>query len=464
MVIRFAQNPRGKGLSTMGALLNNLNLKFSIPEFTRFISAACSGMSTTEHQLFLAKLEQNKDMYINVGIDSENTVAIDTAFASCQRQILENESKLDKYLTDVTEFLCGNTDACSPVTKCPSSTNFRYRNWRLPEHYHPEHYEVALDLDGLAEEDKTDGSFYYRARSIAHFSSTEDVCHITMHVNEQSLMNVDSGRVAVDGRRIYTVEVRDDNYQYYHFVSDLPIKAGSRVLIETEVTVKLLENPTRGLYLSSYLEAATSKRKYLLATHLESTAARKVFPCFDEPGWKTKFDFSIKFKYPEEYTAIFNTQPKSTIMSTNGDFATNVYHTTVAMPTYLLAIVVSPYAVDNSGISKKETLVRILGRPDYADQTDFALNEAMSIIDNMSDFFEVDYCDAFIDESAVVSGNKSEVCKSDQAGIPTFSPGAMENWGLILYREYYLFINEKRDSKKSSGVHFRPRNNASMVC
>jgi len=132
MVIRFAQNPRGKGISTLGSLLNNLNLKFSIPEFTRFISAACSGMSTTEHQLFLAKLEQNKDMYINVGIDSENTVAIDTAFASCQRQILENESKLDKYLTDVTEFLCGNTNAYSPVTKCPSSTNFRYRNWRLP--------------------------------------------------------------------------------------------------------------------------------------------------------------------------------------------------------------------------------------------------------------------------------------------------------------------------------------------
>ena len=78
---------------------------------------------------------------------------------------------------------------------------------------------------------------------------------------------------------------------------------------------------------------------------MESVGARRVFPCFDEPGWKINFDFTIRFKYPDEYTAIFNTQPISETIE--GDYQTNVYHTTVPMPTYLLAFVISPYHTDS---------------------------------------------------------------------------------------------------------------------
>ena len=44
---------------------------------------------------------------------------------------------------------------------------------------------------------------------------------------------------------------------------------------------------------------------YLAATQLESTGARKMFPCFDEPGLKAYFDFTVYYKYAE-YNANWN--------------------------------------------------------------------------------------------------------------------------------------------------------------
>ena len=83
-------------------------------------------------------------------------------------------------------------------------------------------------------------------------------------------------------------------------------------------------------------------------TKLFIFSARWAFPCFDEPGFKTTFTFTMKYRY-EEYSCIFNTGIAST--TKDGDLTTNVYHTTMKLPTYLLAILLSDYHLESKGTS-----------------------------------------------------------------------------------------------------------------
>ena len=54
------------------------------------------------------------------------------------------------------------------------------------------------------------------------------------------------------------------------------------------------------------------------------------------------------------------------------------------MSTYLIAVLISSFHTEAKGVSDKGVGVRILGRQDWKDQTDFALIEAMSIVDSFS--------------------------------------------------------------------------------
>ena len=98
------------------------------------------------------------------------------------------------------------------------------------------------------------------------------------------------------------------------------------------------------------MQDSSETTQYIASTQFEPTGARKVFPCFDEPDLKATFQFAIRYKYAE-YSAIFNTAIKSD--DVNGEWTTNTYHQTMKMPTYLLAILISPYHLENIGTSEK---------------------------------------------------------------------------------------------------------------
>ena len=101
-----------------------------------------------------------------------------------------------------------------------------------------------------------------------------------------------------------------------------------------------------------------------------------------------------------------------------------------------------------------------LGRKDWADEIEFALKEATSIVDGLADYFDYDYCDPILAAAGPQEGfgDPELKCKSDQTGIPTFRSGAMENWGLITYRECYLHYDKRRDNhlvRSGVGTHFK---------
>lgn len=177
-----------------------------------------------------------------------------------------------------------------------------------------------------------------------------------------------------------------------------------------------LHQDLRGIYLSKYVTPDGEIRR-LAATQLQSTDARKLFPCLDEPDMKAAFRLTLT--YQEEYEAISNT-PRSSECVENG-WKTTTFQTTPVMSTYLLAIVISDFS------HREEVLdngydIRVWSQPDKIEQTKYAIGIISQCLRFFTDYFNI----------------TDVLTKSDHVAVPDFSGGAMENWGLVLYRETAL--------------------------
>jgi aminopeptidase N len=171
-----------------------------------------------------------------------------------------------------------------------------------------------------------------------------------------------------------------------------------------------------GFYRSSYI-SNNGDKVYLASTQFEPTDARRAFPCFDEPDLKA--NFSIQLTHPPGYSAVSNMPVKTsqTVRSESTKMKT-LFETTYKMSTYLVAFVVSNFECsipDNSSAIK----VRVCSRADVFNSTSYALHVAKIVINYYEEFFDVKY----------------PLPKQDLFAIPDFAAGAMENWGLITYRE-----------------------------
>jgi aminopeptidase N len=102
------------------------------------------------------------------------------------------------------------------------------------------------------------------------------------------------------------------------------------------------------------------------------------------------------------------------------------------MQTYLNAFIVSDFTNISNAATKRpdELLQRVFGQPATIarGEADFALEVGVKFLQAMEDYFDYPYI----------------LPKMDQIGIPTFYFGAMENWGLVTYRESALYSRFSR--------------------
>lgn len=97
---------------------------------------------------------------------------------------------------------------------------------------------------------------------------------------------------------------------------------------------------------------------------------------------------------------------------------------TVPMSTYLVAVIVSDFEV--MSITDGRTKLSVYARPNAIDQAEYAL----SIMPSLLNFFGTKY------------NLKYHLSKLDMAALPDFPSGAMENWGLLTYRETSMLYDE----------------------
>lgn len=115
-----------------------------------------------------------------------------------------------------------------------------------------------------------------------------------------------------------------------------PIKKGAATL-ELQWNGSLDGQKMRGLY--RYKMGDT----YWVGSQFEATDARRMAPCFDEPGFKVPLEMTLTV--PEALTAVTNGAVTSENKDAKARTKTVTYATTPPLPTYLWAVLVGPYAV-----------------------------------------------------------------------------------------------------------------------
>ena len=170
-------------------------------------------------------------------------------------------------------------------------------------------------------------------------------------------------------------------------------------------------------------------KKQLFATQFESHHAREVFPCVDEPAAKAEYDLTLITQ--TEITVLGNMPVK--YEEENDNSLTTTFEKTPRMSSYLLAFVIGELH-KKSAHTKSGVEVNVWATPAQNENTlDFALDIATRSIDFYDEYFGVKY----------------PLPKSDHVALPDFSSGAMENWGLITYRESCLLADPELTPESS---------------
>lgn len=291
---------------------------------------------------------------------------------------------------------------------------------RLFEQFQPQNYK--LDLSPDAESMTFKGTVTISGKKTSRPSERLTFHQKNLKINSAKIIKVSKGEQSEVG--ITRINLHK-SYDEVRLHADETLYPG-QYIIEIDFEGEITE-PMHGLY-PCYFEHEGQKKK-LLATQFESHHAREVFPCIDEPEAKASFDLTLNT--PEGVVVLANTPEKS--QTTQNSLMTTVFETTPIMSTYLLAFVIGELHKSEAKTSDGVT-IRTWGTiAQPAEFLDYATKEAVKILEFFVDYFQTPF----------------PLKKCDQVALPDFESGAMENWGLITYREIALLADPHNRSQSS---------------
>ncbi len=278
---------------------------------------------------------------------------------------------------------------------------------RLLDTFTPNHYNLTLDLT-RAEEKEFSGTVI-----ISGESTSESISLHSKGLTIQSA-TIDNQPADVSFGEFDELRLSQPNLENGNHI----------VCINFSGTIT---DAMHGLYPCYFTHDGVKKQ--LFATQFESHHAREVFPCVDEPAAKAEYDLTLITR--SGITVLGNMPVKSE--EENGDSRTTTFEKTPRMSSYLLAFVIGELH-KKSARTESGVEVNVWATPAQNENTlDFALDIATRSIDFYDEYFGVKY----------------PLPKSDHVALPDFSSGAMENWGLITYRESCLLADPELTPESS---------------
>jgi puromycin-sensitive aminopeptidase len=282
--------------------------------------------------------------------------------------------------------------------------------YRLPRHVTPQHYALVLEPDlGRAEFD---------GEATIDVTVHETTNEIVVNAAELEITDVELRR-SPDGPTLTAVVsyVKEEEQA----VLTLPQAADVgqwqlRARFKGQLNDKL-----RGFYRSKY-KAENGDESWIAVTQFESTDARRAFPCWDEPDLKATFGITIVAD--EGLTVLSNARQVSSGPAGAGKRRV-AFADTMKMSTYLVAMAIGPFELTDP-VTVEGAPLRIASVPGRAALRDLAGRAAAHALRFLTEYFSIPY----------------PADKLDHIGIPDFAAGAMENLGLVTYRETALLVAE----------------------
>jgi aminopeptidase N len=200
------------------------------------------------------------------------------------------------------------------------------------------------------------------------------------------------------------------------------LAARNELVVEAEMAYS---NTGEGLH--HFVDPA-DQQVYLYG-HLFLDGARRIFPCFDQPDLKARYSLSVTA--PAEWLVAANAPPAGSPAAGRW-----VFTETLPLPTYLVTLLAGPYHVRtdaHDGIP-----LALYARQSLARHLDAEAGELFTVtkqcLDRYHELFTVRY----------------PFGHYQQAFVPEFNVGAMENPGLVVLRDEYIYRSAVTDSQRES--------------
>ncbi|XP_050699391.1 aminopeptidase Ey-like isoform X2 [Eriocheir sinensis] len=327
--------------------------------------------------------------------------------------------KLLPTTSSTTSTAVTTTTPTTTTTDSPATTPAADKiDVRLPRSLRPLHYLVKL-------QPLINGNLSILGYVEVEMEVLEATTNITLHIadiitHNDTIKLRPLGEPAGPGLAIAAHQY-DAEREFYVAQLKEPLRPGGRYVLSMHF-LGLLNDLMKGFYRSTYRDADGTEKR-LAATQFQATDARRAFPCFDEPGLKATFE--VHLARQDNMTSLSNMPIKETLpMAGQEGWLWDHYQTTVNMSTYLLAFVVSDFVYLNS-TTNSGTLFRTWAREAALDQAKYSSSIGPPILDHFEEYFSQPY----------------PLPKQDMIALPDFSAGAMENWGLVTYRETALLYD-----------------------
>src|SRR5581483_3369113 len=282
--------------------------------------------------------------------------------------------------------------------------------YRLPTIAKPRAYVVEIDAS------VREPTFSGRVRIDLDVASATDA--IELHARDMTFRDVlveaagvkQSGRVEEDASR-EMIRVR--------FAQKIPAGAATLTIAYAGQVSRNME----GLYLSK------DGAEECLATQCEETDARGIFPCFDEPAFKATFQWIVT---TDAANVVLANGPAQKVEDAPGGQRRWTFAPTRRMSSYLVALAVGRFA-STPEIKARDVPLRVWAMKGKEGLGGWSNELAARAIPWFEDYFAIPY----------------PFGKYDQIALPSFSAGAMENAGLVTFRQVYLLLDPKTASFKA---------------